>query len=128
MIDNETSLEAEFTFESARGHVVDDAPFRLLVLGDWSGDADRKPFSERKPVEIDRDNFDDLIAKLGTRLRIDHGEAGFLGRREVADGSVGQGHLHEVDEDRQGGARTGLALSERPVVVEPDEDRDNDVR
>jgi type VI secretion system protein ImpC len=76
MIDNETSLEADFTFGSARGHVVDDAPFRLLVLGDWSGDADLKPFSERKPVEIDRDNFDDLIAKLGTRLRIDHGDAG----------------------------------------------------
>ena len=76
MIDNETSLEAEFTFESERGNIIGDAPFRLLVLGDWSGDSDRKAFSERKPIEIDRDNFDDIIAKLGARLTINHGEAG----------------------------------------------------
>lgn len=76
MINNESSLEAEFTFGGDYGNEIEDAPFRMLMLGDWSGDADRKPFSARKPIEIDRDNFDDVIAKLGTRLTIDHGEAG----------------------------------------------------
>jgi type VI secretion system protein ImpC len=67
----ENSLEAMFTMESERTGIVEEPPFHILVLGDWSGDAETKPLADRKPVEIDRDNFDQIIARLGTRLQLE---------------------------------------------------------
>ena len=40
-------------------------PFRLLVCGNLSGNpANPISFSKRKPIKIDRDNFDAVLAKL----------------------------------------------------------------
>jgi len=38
-----------------------DAPFRILLMGDFSG----KGQGDWRPIEIDRDNFDDVMAKVG---------------------------------------------------------------
>src|SRR5476651_1572396 len=48
-----------------------ETPFRLLICGNLSGDrADRVPFHQRKPIEIDRDNFDEVLAKLAPRVTL----------------------------------------------------------
>lgn len=51
-----------------------DAPFRIAILGDFSGHASHKPESDptrvRRPVEIDRDNFDEVLRKLGVELHL----------------------------------------------------------
>lgn len=65
---SDIGLEAEFTLERERGGTVDQPPFRILVMGDFSGDADKQPLSGRRPIEIDRDNLDDVIARLKTRV------------------------------------------------------------
>lgn len=46
-------------------------PFVVGVLGDYSGDntAGRKSLKERKFITVDRDNFDDTMAKIAPTLR-----------------------------------------------------------
>jgi len=48
-------------------HPDPDAPFRLLIAGDFSGGASRI----RKPVAVDRDNFDEVLALFAPALRLD---------------------------------------------------------
>jgi type VI secretion system protein ImpC len=50
-----------------RSAVLDpEAPFRVLMLGDFSGRAAHaaKPSTSWKPVAIDRDNFDEVLARV----------------------------------------------------------------
>ena len=49
-----------------------DTPFRILLLGDFSGRRDRGPFSSRRcePASIDRDNLDDVLAGMGIELHL----------------------------------------------------------
>ncbi len=49
--------------------IDDDTPFRILVAGDFSGGAGRV----RKPIEIDRDNFDQVLAVIAPELRLSFG-------------------------------------------------------
>jgi type VI secretion system protein ImpC len=78
MIDQEGTLEAEFTFGRERGNVVEEGPFQILVLGDWAGDSVRKVLSDRPVIEIDRDNFDDVMKRIAPRLTLDQGDAGSI--------------------------------------------------
>jgi len=48
-----------------------DSPFYILIAGDFSGGVGRK----RVPVTIDRDNFDDVLARLAPELRLPIGES-----------------------------------------------------
>src|SRR5262252_7762632 len=77
----ETSLanvEAELvaTIEEKESRTSADAPFRVLLIGDWSGRANRQAQASGeelktwRPLPIDRDNMDQLIASLGVRLNI----------------------------------------------------------
>jgi len=68
---NDGSLESLFTFGGVSGNVVDDPPFHILALGNWSGDAERRDFSARPAIEIDRDNFDEVIGRLNTSVLLD---------------------------------------------------------
>lgn len=49
-----------------------DTPFRILVLGDFSGRASRGIVTKgaRKPIAVDRDNFEDLLESLKVQLRL----------------------------------------------------------
>ena len=54
-------------------------PFRICILGDFSGRANRASLDAgalagRRLIEVDRDNFDDVLARLKPRLRIGVGE------------------------------------------------------
>ena len=57
-----------------RGASGDDAagPFRIVVLGDFSGlpREERAPLGERMPLHIDIDNFDAQLARLAPRAEI----------------------------------------------------------
>ena len=68
---SDIGLEAHFTFERGSGGEIDEPPFRVLMLGDWSGSAEKRPLAERKPAEIDRDNFDEVIAGMRARVELD---------------------------------------------------------
>ncbi|HEX3748176.1 MAG TPA: type VI secretion system contractile sheath large subunit [Bryobacteraceae bacterium] len=58
-------------------------PFRVLLAGDFSGRSWREnPAAPFKPVRVDRDNFDDVLASLGVSLNI-HGVT--LNFREFED-------------------------------------------
>ena len=70
----EAELVAEMTEADARR--AEDIPFRILLLGDWSGRANRRAFSSTdelktwRPLLVDRDNLDQMIARLGVRLTV----------------------------------------------------------
>jgi type VI secretion system protein ImpC len=57
-------------------------PFRILILGDFSGRARRgesatgAKLAARKPALVDRDNFDDVLAKFGVELVLPLGDTG----------------------------------------------------
>ena len=57
-----------------------EAPFRMLVIGDFSGWENRrvvKPLGGRHPISIDTDNFDDVLGAMGAELKLpDPVEAG----------------------------------------------------
>ncbi len=50
-----------------------DDPFRILILGDFSGGESRPPLASRIPQEIDRDNFDEVLARLGVQVALRFG-------------------------------------------------------
>jgi type VI secretion system protein ImpC len=54
------------TREAADARPTSDTPFRILVLGDFGGSA--RP--ARRPIPVDRDNFDEVFARLGVTLRL----------------------------------------------------------
>lgn len=66
---NDSSLEAQFSFGPESGGVIEEVPFHILFLGDWSGDGEGT--TRRDPIEIDRDNYDEVLAKLGTAVDLD---------------------------------------------------------
>ncbi|MBK9154415.1 MAG: type VI secretion system contractile sheath large subunit [Chloracidobacterium sp.] len=71
MLPKEPGLEMDFTLESERSGIVDEPAFQLLMLGDWSSDQARGDWGHRRPIEVDRDNFDDVMRSLDIRLEID---------------------------------------------------------
>ena len=56
--------------------VQKELPFVVGVLGDFSGDPSEplKPLNERKFIQIDRDNFDQVLARMtpGLKMKVDN--------------------------------------------------------
>ncbi|MCD9186266.1 MAG: type VI secretion system contractile sheath large subunit [Pyrinomonadaceae bacterium] len=71
MFPDDDNFESFVSLESEKVGIVEEIPFRILILGDWSGDGIKKELSSRSPVEIDRDNFDSVINRLHTKLELD---------------------------------------------------------
>ncbi len=89
---SDIGLEAEFTFEGDPGQAIEDLPFRILMLGDWSGGAEG-PVSGRRPVEIDRDNFDEVMARLKPHVHLDFEDGSTL---SLEFGSLDDLHPDEI--------------------------------
>jgi type VI secretion system protein ImpC len=58
-------------------------PFRILILGDFSGRTNRgvrdeRSIRERSPIEVDRDNIDKVMSRLAPELRLPLGESGSI--------------------------------------------------
>ena len=67
MFPSDTNYETKVTLETNSSALSDDQPFHLLVLGDWSGQKSSvsdSGISELQPIEIDRDNFDQVLSKF----------------------------------------------------------------
>ncbi len=92
MNSHERDLETEVTLESEKTGVVDEPIFQMLVLGDWAGDSSRQGLERRRPIEIDRDNFDDVMKGLGVRLNVGAGETSF----DLAFNSIDDFHPDEL--------------------------------
>src|SRR5829696_2508045 len=71
MIGSGESIEAMFSMESERGGVIEDQPFHMLVTGDWSADAEKKPVADRRVIEVDRDNFDEVLERIAPVLDLE---------------------------------------------------------
>lgn len=64
-------VHIKYEVETEGAMVVKELPFVVGVLGDFSGDPTQplKPFGERKFVQIDRDNFDDVMRRMAPGLK-----------------------------------------------------------
>ncbi len=45
-------------------------PFKVMVMGDFTQQADDRPVEERKPVNINKDNFNEVISKQNLSLNL----------------------------------------------------------
>ncbi|HVJ93892.1 MAG TPA: type VI secretion system contractile sheath small subunit [Labilithrix sp.] len=43
-------------------------PLKMLFLGDYTGRPDPRPLEDRKPINIDKDNFDQVLAEHNLEL------------------------------------------------------------
>jgi type VI secretion system protein ImpB len=61
-----------YEVETGGAQIQRELPFIVGVLGDFSGDPQQplKPITERKFIQIDRDNFDDVMARMAPGLKI----------------------------------------------------------
>jgi type VI secretion system protein ImpB len=61
-----------YEVETEGAQIVRELPFVVGVLGDFSGDPTQpmRPLSDRKFIQIDRDNFDEVMARLGPGLKL----------------------------------------------------------
>ncbi|HEX8638074.1 MAG TPA: type VI secretion system contractile sheath large subunit [Pyrinomonadaceae bacterium] len=63
--------ETKAALEEKSSRRIEEKPFRLLLIGNWSNGKNRSDLRERFPVEIDRDNFDDVLRNFGVELSLD---------------------------------------------------------
>ncbi|MGH7647379.1 MAG: type VI secretion system contractile sheath domain-containing protein, partial [Gemmatimonadaceae bacterium] len=83
MSDHERRAQIELDVNAGRERAPrapdDDTPFRILVLGDFSGDRSpnratpHQPLANRRPIPIDRDSVDDVIAHLAPQVVLERG-------------------------------------------------------
>lgn len=58
------------TYKPATGDQQEEVelPMRILMLGDYSGKPDDTPLEDRKPINVDKDNFNDVLAEQNLSL------------------------------------------------------------
>lgn len=73
------AVELVSSMDKGQARPAGDVPFRICVLGDFSGRASRgvvEPLRGRTPVPVDRDTVDEVLARMKVRLRLESaGEA-----------------------------------------------------
>jgi type VI secretion system protein ImpC len=76
MFPTDTDFESQVSLETQAISMPEDPPFHILFLSDYSGRENSSKNGENSSpdyqiFEIDRDNFDDVMQKLNTSLRLD---------------------------------------------------------
>jgi type VI secretion system protein ImpB len=53
------------TYKPSTGNAQEEVelPLKMLFLGDYTGRADPRPLEERKPINVDKDNFQQVLAE-----------------------------------------------------------------
>jgi type VI secretion system protein ImpB len=53
------------TYKPATGNAKEDVelPLKLLMLGDYTGRPDPRPLEDRKPINVDKDNFQKVMSE-----------------------------------------------------------------
>ncbi|GAJ30079.1 type VI secretion system contractile sheath small subunit [Acidomonas methanolica] len=61
-----------YEVETEGAEVVRELPFVVGVIGDFSGDPTipLRPFAERRFIQIDRDNFDEVMQRMAPGLKL----------------------------------------------------------
>jgi type VI secretion system protein ImpB len=61
-----------YEVETEGAEILRELPFVMGIMGDFSGDPTEplRPLSERKFIQIDRDNFNDVMARMTPGLNI----------------------------------------------------------
>jgi type VI secretion system protein ImpB len=69
-----------YEVETEGAQIERELPFVVGIMGDFAGDPSEplKPLAERKFVQIDRDNFNDVMARIqpGLNIKVDNTLAG----------------------------------------------------
>jgi len=69
-------VHISYDVETEGAAIQRELPFVMGVMGDFSGDptSPLQPMSDRKFVQIDRDNFNDVMARMnpGLKLKVDN--------------------------------------------------------
>ena len=60
------------TYKPATGNAQEEVelPLKMLFIGDYKGRADPRPLEERKPINVDKDNFQQVLAEQNLSLSI----------------------------------------------------------
>ncbi len=65
-----------YEVETEGAEIVRELPFVVGVMGDFSGDPTEplRPLADRKFIQIDRDNFNEVMARMtpGLKMRVDN--------------------------------------------------------
>jgi type VI secretion system protein ImpB len=73
-------VHVTYDVETEGAAIKKELPFVVGVMGDYAGDPTQplKPLAERKFVQVDRDNFNDVMARIapGLKIRVDNTLAG----------------------------------------------------
>lgn len=58
------------TYKSSVGDVQQEVelPLKMLFIGDYTGRSDDTPLEERKPINVDKDNFERVLAEQKIKL------------------------------------------------------------
>src|SRR5215210_2615341 len=58
------------TYKSSIGGAQQEVelPLKMLFVGDYTGRADPRPLEERKPINVDKDNFQQVLAEQNLGL------------------------------------------------------------
>ncbi|MCB9594828.1 MAG: type VI secretion system contractile sheath small subunit [Sandaracinaceae bacterium] len=58
------------TYKPATGDQQEEVelPLRIMMMGDYTGKADETPLEERKPINVDKDNFADVMSEQNLSL------------------------------------------------------------
>lgn len=79
---SEVDAELVATMTSTEAQLAEDLPFRIALLGDWSGRASRRLFASTnelanwRSILVDRDNLDPVMARLGVGLSLSLADSG----------------------------------------------------
>ena len=59
-------------YKSQVGDAQEEAelPLKILMVGDYTGRADDTPLEDRKPINVDKENFNEVMAKQDLKLNV----------------------------------------------------------
>ncbi len=79
----EVNMDTNSSTKSNPPKASPDTPFCIAILGDFSGRSSRsqddtETLASRRLIDIDRDNFEEVMVRLGASLNLGMGEAGSI--------------------------------------------------
>ena len=60
------------TYKPSTGNAQEEVelPLKMLFIGDYTGRPDPRPLEERKPINVDKDNFQQVLAEQNLQVNI----------------------------------------------------------